>query len=143
MIITVVRKVPLYDTYQSRSAGDLTVPVAKVKIIQVQQGNSAVARFFAEIGRNDVPVLEEQFILVGDKLDLSSATHEKKSASNDGSDEGESESKAAPESKKAQPPVTLVPALPPPAAQVTSKKVDDPPKEPGLSLAPTEGPTIR
>ena len=48
MIITVIRKVPLYDTYQSRSAGDLTVPVAKVRIIQVQQGNS-VARFASEI----------------------------------------------------------------------------------------------
>lgn len=31
MIITVMRKVPLYDNYQSRSAGDLTVPVAKSK----------------------------------------------------------------------------------------------------------------
>src|SRR4051812_27393309 len=60
MIITAFRKTPLYDSFQSRSAGDLKVPVAKVRIIYVQQGIS-VARFHSEISRNDIPVLEENF----------------------------------------------------------------------------------
>lgn len=138
MIVTVIRKVPLYDTYQSRSAGDLTVPVAKVKIIQVQQGNS-VARFASEINRADVPTLEENFILVGDRLDLSTATHEKKSA-----DASESEEKATAATEKRTPaPAPLVPELPPPPAQITSKRIDEPanvPKDPAL---PTQGPTIQ
>lgn len=144
MIITVIRKVPLYDSYQNRSAGDLSVPVAKVRIIQVQQGNS-VARFVSEIARNEVPVLEENFIMVGDKLDLSTATHEKKTAQAD--EDSDSKAAAPGEPEKRAPSAGDVPTLPPPpTAQVTSKKMDDipaSPKDPGLGLTPTEGPTIR
>ncbi|NJM10245.1 MAG: hypothetical protein HC883_05130 [Bdellovibrionaceae bacterium] len=37
MIITVERRMPLYDSYQNRSAGDLQLKVAKIKIIHVQK----------------------------------------------------------------------------------------------------------
>lgn len=78
MIITVERRMPLYDTYASRSAGDLQLKVAKVKIIHVQKG-LAVARIFSEFTREDAPMLEDPFIMVGDRLDLNSATSEKES----------------------------------------------------------------
>ncbi len=137
MIITVVRKIPLYDSYRSRSAGDLTVPVAKVKIIQVQEGLS-VARFASEISRNEIPTLEENFVMIGDQLDLATATHEKKSADNEDADPAE------PEKAK---PVSQVPAvLPPPTAQVTSQKIEalsTVPKEKGPGIGPSEGPAIR
>ncbi|MGE3760542.1 MAG: hypothetical protein AB7H97_22440, partial [Pseudobdellovibrionaceae bacterium] len=35
MVITVQRRQPLYDSYQNRSAGDLQLKVAKIKIIHV------------------------------------------------------------------------------------------------------------
>lgn len=84
-IITVRRRIPLYDSYQNRSAGDLEVRVAKVKLVHVQRG-LAVARLYSEFSREQSPLLEDNYIMVGDMLDLGSATsekNEKKSASNE------------------------------------------------------------
>lgn len=84
-IITVRRRIPLYDSYQNRSAGDLEVRVAKVKLVHVQRG-LAVARLYSEFSREQSPLLEDNYIMVGDLLDLGSATaekNEKKSASNE------------------------------------------------------------
>lgn len=84
MIITVQRRHPLYDSYQNRSAGDLQLKVAKIKIIHVQKG-LAVARLYSEFTRENAPILEDNFIMTGDQLDLGSATTEKdgKRAAND------------------------------------------------------------
>ncbi|MGE0525897.1 MAG: hypothetical protein AB7G93_17175 [Bdellovibrionales bacterium] len=76
MVITVTRKLPLYDTYLNRSAGDLELRVARVKIIHAQKG-LAVARLHSEFSREQTPLLEDGFILMGDRLDLSSATMDK------------------------------------------------------------------
>jgi hypothetical protein len=143
LIVTVIRKVPLYDTYQSRSAGDLKVEVAKVRIISAQQG-LAVARFAADIPRADIPILEDNFIMVGDHLDMSTATRDKKSASNDeapapAADPGPAPAPAAPSATPA-PPAPVAPAptpaavvVPPPPAEVTSQKIEVPaPKEADL-----------
>lgn len=78
MIITVERRMPLYDNYLNRSAGDLNLKVAKIKIIHVQKG-LAVARLHSEFTRDNAPMLEDPFIMVGDRLDLNSATTEKES----------------------------------------------------------------
>jgi len=84
MVITVGRRMPLYDNYQNRSAGDLQLKVAKIKIIHVQKG-IAVARLFSEFTRENAPLLEDNFIMVGDRLDMNTATSEKESkgANND------------------------------------------------------------
>lgn len=76
MIITVQRRLPLYDSYQNRSAGDLDLKVAKVKIIHVQKGLS-VARLQSEFDRGTSPLLEDNFIMVGDRLDLATAVQDK------------------------------------------------------------------
>lgn len=83
-VITVQRRMPLYDSYQNRSAGDLELKVAKIKIIHVQKG-LAVARLHSEFTRENAPLLEDPFIMVGDRLDLNSATSDSagKKASND------------------------------------------------------------
>ena len=167
-IVTVFRKVPLYDTYQSRSAGDLKVEVAKVRIIHAQQGLS-VARFAADIPRADIPILEENYIMIGDHLDISTATRDKKSASNgEGStpsaDPGtapaaapapapEAPAVAAPvapppkpaeaEKKPAPAPVTEQQAEPTPApAEITSQKIEiSAPQDP--EIKPVEGPAVQ
>lgn len=84
-IMTVRRRLPLYDSYQNRSAGDLELRVAKVKVIHVQRG-LAVVRLHSEFTRDQSPLLEDNFIMVGDLLDLNSASSDKgdkKSAAND------------------------------------------------------------
>jgi hypothetical protein len=77
MIITVERHLPLYDTYRNHSAGDLQLKVAKIKIIHSQKGLS-VGRLQSEFSRADAPLLEDNFIMVGDTLNLATATHEGK-----------------------------------------------------------------
>ncbi len=75
-IMTVRRRLPLYDSYQNRSAGDLDLRVARVKVIHVQRG-LAVVRLHSEFSREQTPLLEDNFIMVGDMIDLQSATREK------------------------------------------------------------------
>lgn len=86
MVITVERRLPLYDNYQNRSAGDLQLKVAKIKIIHVQKGLS-VARLFSEFTRENAPLLEDNFIMIGDRLDLASASSEGKKAESEHSPE--------------------------------------------------------
>jgi hypothetical protein len=146
-VVTVVRRLPLYDSYQSRSAGDLTIPVAKVLIIHVQPGLS-VARFHSEIGRNDVPILEENFILIGDRLDLSTATRDKKGAANEGDGIAESPKTASAAPAPAEPEKVVAPEPPPTPTQVqiTSQKIEpekQSPKENSPGTASSEGPAIQ
>lgn len=77
MIITVIRKLALYDSYQNKSPGELEVQVGKVKLIHVQKG-LAVARDYADISRVSHPLLDYDFVMVGDSLDLDSMTTESK-----------------------------------------------------------------
>lgn len=91
MVLTVFRRMPLYDSYQNRAAGDLQLKVAKVKIIHVQRGLS-VARLQSEFTRESAPLLEDPFIMVGDHIDLSSASSDKKA------DAGEESSNTAQQS---------------------------------------------
>jgi hypothetical protein len=77
MLVNVQRRLPLYDSYQNRSAGDLRLKVARIKIIAVQKG-LAVARLHSEFTREETPILEDNFIMVGDQIDLSSAGSDKK-----------------------------------------------------------------
>ncbi len=77
MIVTVKRKMPLYDSIHNRSAGDLSVAVARVKIIHCER-NLAVARLYADFSRESLPALEDNFIMIGDQVDLATATTESK-----------------------------------------------------------------
>ncbi len=72
MLITVFRREALYDTYRSRSPGELKVPVGRIKVIHVQKGLS-VARVFSKISRKNTPILDYNYIMIGDQLDLSTA----------------------------------------------------------------------
>lgn len=87
MVVTVQRRMPLYDSYQNRSAGDLQLKVARVKIIHVQKG-LAVARLHSEFTREGTPLLEDNFIMIGDGLDLSSATSDNKAGTEGSSSSG-------------------------------------------------------
>ncbi len=93
MIVTVHRRIPLYDSYQNRSAGDLQVKVAKVKIIFVQKG-LAVARMHSEFAHDSNPLLEDSYVMIGDHIDMTSASSDKRA---DSSSESSSHSSLAKE----------------------------------------------
>jgi len=76
MLVNVQRKITLYDNYQNRSPGELIVAVGKVKIIHAQKGIS-VARHYSDFDRKDRPTLEDEYIMIGDRLDVKSAEMDK------------------------------------------------------------------
>lgn len=136
MVVTVGRRVPLYDTYQNHAAGDLQLKVARVKIIHTQKGLS-VARLQSEFARDNAPLLEDNFIMVGDTLDLATATSgaEGKSADASGNAEGGTAQAQAP-----------APALPPtngaankPVAQISVNSVDLSSQSPSAEKAKLQG----
>ena len=94
MIITVQRRMPLYDNYSNRSAGDLDLKVAKIKIIHTQKGIS-VARVHSEYNRDAAPLLEDNFIMIGDRIDLATAVAEKIDKSAGGESAGSEAPKSA------------------------------------------------
>ncbi len=80
-LVTVIRNSSLYDAYQNKSPGDLTISVGQVLIIHAQKGLS-VGRLHKVFSRESRPVLEYDYIMVGDRLDISTITRLKeKSAS--------------------------------------------------------------
>jgi hypothetical protein len=72
MVVVVTRRHALYDSYQNRSPGDLIVPVGQLRIIHVQKDLS-VARMEKMLDRGSLPALELDAIMIGDRLDLSTA----------------------------------------------------------------------
>lgn len=72
MLITVTRRQALYDQYLNKSPGDLVVAVGQLRIIHVQPDMS-VARLETLQDRANSPNVEFEAVMVGDKIDLSSA----------------------------------------------------------------------
>ncbi len=69
-IVTVNRRLTVYDSLLNRSLGEMLVPVAKLKIVLAQRGLS-VAHFY-EPAKSSVS-LEDNFVMIGDRLDLTTA----------------------------------------------------------------------
>ena len=80
MIVKVHRQQALYDSYQNKSPGDMQIPVGELKILYVQKGIS-VAREHSMFDRNKFPVLEDDYLMIGDVVDISSARSDKKNQS--------------------------------------------------------------
>ena len=74
-VVTVTRRLSLHDKFRNQSVGDLVVPVGRLKIIHTQTGLS-VGRMYSLYTRENVPVLDYDFIMVGDRLDLATAKME-------------------------------------------------------------------
>ncbi len=134
MVLTVQRRLPLYDTYQNRSVGDLQLKVAKIKIIHVQRG-LAVGRLHVEFKRDNSPLLEDPFIMIGDRLDLNSASSDKKADNSEGGESAQLPTAALPVSAPARDPVPP-PVVPTPSetpaptsAAPTQVPVEPPPTE--------------
>ncbi|MCH2534317.1 MAG: hypothetical protein MK008_07755 [Bdellovibrionales bacterium] len=72
MIVTVERRQSTYDHHQNMSPGELRVAVGKLKIIHVQKGLS-VGRLHSRFSADNRPMLDYNYIMIGDSLNLSSA----------------------------------------------------------------------
>lgn len=72
MLVTVYRKVGMYDALRNKSAGELKVFVGRLKVIHVQNG-LAVARVYSKLSRKKLPILNYNAIMVGDRLDMDTA----------------------------------------------------------------------
>jgi hypothetical protein len=72
MLVTVTRRLTLYDPFQNKSPGDLMIPVGRLRIIHVQDG-LAVARLEDMLERVKLPNLDIDAVAIGDRLDLTTA----------------------------------------------------------------------
>lgn len=77
MIVTVERSQSTYDHHQNMSPGELRVAVGKLKIIHVQKGIS-VGRLHSRFSSEQRPMLNYNYIMIGDRLDLSTAYMDRK-----------------------------------------------------------------
>jgi len=73
--VSVVRQVPVHDPVQNTQQATLNVTVGKLQIIHVERG-IAVGRLHSELGDDERPTLEFEAVMVGDRVDPSSATSE-------------------------------------------------------------------
>lgn len=99
VVVEVIRKVTLYDSVHSRSAGEMQIPIAKVKII-FSQPDLSVARFHSWINEATRPSLEYPEVMVGDVLNLASASVEKPSRKQAETEKAETEKETVTETQK-------------------------------------------
>lgn len=69
LVVTAVRKINIRDASGANSFGSITVPVGQLKIIAIFD-QIAVAREYALLSRDDLPMLEQIGIMVGDQIDF-------------------------------------------------------------------------
>lgn len=80
LIVTATRKITIKDATGTNSFGEITIPVAQLKIISVQN-RIAVAREFKMVSRDDEPMLEQIGPMIGDKIDLAGSFIDNKKSS--------------------------------------------------------------
>jgi hypothetical protein len=157
VLVTVVRRMSLYDSLSNRSAGDLQVHIAKVKVLLVQNGLSVVRLHSYFSGQQEVS-LDDHFIMIGDQLDVSTAEVDKgqKSAALEGDNTEDMASTAPTEASPPPAPVTVVAsavapisnppatagiaqptAAPAPTPRAPVPPVEKPPTQPEVPLQPT------
>lgn len=69
LVITAIRKTSIRDASGTQSIGELSIPVAQVRVVFVAE-NLAVAREYKVLSRDDLPMLEQIGVMSGDVLDL-------------------------------------------------------------------------
>jgi hypothetical protein len=69
LVITAIRKTSIRDASGTQSLGELSIPVAQVRVVFVAE-NLAVAREYKVLSRDDLPMLEQIGVMSGDVLDL-------------------------------------------------------------------------
>jgi hypothetical protein len=84
--LSVYRKVPVIDIYRNKAQGDLVIPVAKIKVIQVQKTMS-VARLEHIASMSEIPVVDFEAVMMGDRVEIAAAEGKASGGVTDGDDE--------------------------------------------------------
>lgn len=69
LVVTAVRKLNIRDASGANAVGEILVPVGQLKVIAVYD-KVAVAREYALLSRDEIPMLEQVGIMNGDRIDL-------------------------------------------------------------------------
>lgn len=69
LVVQVNRKMTLRDASGSQVMGEVVAPVGQLKIIAVY-GKIAVAREYKNYSREDLPMLETPWFMIGDSIEL-------------------------------------------------------------------------
>jgi hypothetical protein len=68
-IVAVYRRVPVIDVYRNKAQGDLVVPIAHLRVIHTQKTMS-VCRLAAAVNQKQIPVLQFDAVMMGDRVEL-------------------------------------------------------------------------
>jgi len=72
-IVTAVRKVALRDSSGAQILGEVTIPVAQLRIIMVTD-KVAIARELNPLDRDKIPMLDQPWVMVGDLIETKGST---------------------------------------------------------------------
>lgn len=68
LVVKVVRRMPMRDSTGTQAFGEMNVEVGQLRIIFVQD-NMAVAREYELFSRDELPMLEQTGIMIGDRIE--------------------------------------------------------------------------
>lgn len=77
LVVTAVRKTSVRDASGTQNIGELSVPVAQLRVVFVQD-NISVAREHKSLSRDELPMVEQVGVMSGDYLDLKGSFIEKR-----------------------------------------------------------------
>jgi len=77
LVVKVVRRLPVRNAQGTEEYGSTQIPIGEIRIIYADTRTS-VAREYKVFGREELPVVENQAIMIGDFIDLSGAFEYKK-----------------------------------------------------------------
>lgn len=69
MVVTVVRKLNIRNAAGTQSFGEIKIPVGQIKILAVQN-KIAIGREYKIDSRDDLPMLDQAFMMVGDEVEM-------------------------------------------------------------------------
>lgn len=72
MVVTAIRKVNVRDASGASAVGEIQIPVGQLRIIAIYE-KVAVAREFALLSRDELPMLEQVGIMTGDRIETQGA----------------------------------------------------------------------
>lgn len=78
-VVNVLRKLPIRNAQGTEEFGTVQIPVGQIRVI-FTDARTAIAREFKVFDRTELPIIENQAIMIGDVIDLSGSFDYKKRA---------------------------------------------------------------
>lgn len=74
-LVNVIRRTPVIDIYRNKTQGDLLIQIGRLRIIHVEKTMS-VGRIEKEADTRQIPVVQFEKVMLGDRVELSGETVE-------------------------------------------------------------------